>query len=116
MSDGYGFSALECKIIQEQIKRRQCMREEFLKLRSDPYKHAAEAGYVFDNGIQCFMSLKTCQNEYFIASPRTAHFGLLAIVAPMVGFGYLCWSMRESLERDYRCGKIRYRDRILKFK
>lgn len=45
MSD-YGFSEIECKIITEQIKRRKAMREEFLKQRTNPFKHASEAGYV----------------------------------------------------------------------
>lgn len=40
------FSDLECKIICEQIERRAKYRKEFLIKRTDPCKHATEAGYV----------------------------------------------------------------------
>ncbi|KAI8421423.1 hypothetical protein MSG28_007240 [Choristoneura fumiferana] len=111
----YGFSDIECKIITEQIKRRKAMREEFLKQRTNPYKHASEAGYVFDGGIQRFMSLKCCQFDNFQATSRSAMMGLFMVVIPMFLYGTLVYNERAQFERDCRCGKIKYRDRINKF-
>lgn len=44
--DDCGFSEIECKILLNQIERRAKYRKEFLKLRTDPFKHAQEAGHV----------------------------------------------------------------------
>lgn len=46
MSDKYGFSDIECKIILAQIERRAKLRKEFLRLRSDPCQNSLQAGYV----------------------------------------------------------------------
>lgn len=46
MSNEYGLSQQELNIIKIQASRRAEMRKEFLKQRTNPFKHAAEAGYV----------------------------------------------------------------------
>lgn len=46
MAEKYGISESEYKLIQAQAARRAEYRNEFLKQRSNPWKQAAEAGYV----------------------------------------------------------------------
>lgn len=42
----YGISESELKIIKDQAARRAQMRAEFIKQKTNPWKHASEAGYV----------------------------------------------------------------------
>lgn len=46
MANNYGISDAELNIIKQQASRRAEMRKEFLKQRTNPWKHASEAGYV----------------------------------------------------------------------
>lgn len=46
MADQYGISQAEYELIKKQAARRAEMRREFMKQRTNPFKHAAEAGYV----------------------------------------------------------------------
>ncbi|CAH2267868.1 jg12944 [Pararge aegeria aegeria] len=112
--DKCGFSDTECKIILAQIERRAKYRKEFLKLRTDPCMHSREAGYVFDPALQRWLSMKTCQYDYFKATPKTALFGFMTIVGPMLVYGYAVWRQRTKFLDDCRSGRIRYRDRIHK--
>ncbi|KAL0830309.1 hypothetical protein ABMA28_002508 [Loxostege sticticalis] len=107
------YSDIECKIIKAQIERRNQFRKEFLKQRTDPCKHSQEAGYVFDEAIQRFMTLKCYQVYYFQPCMRAVIRGVLAI-APMFAYGYLVWKHRSDRESDFRCGRTKYRDRIFK--
>ncbi|KOB65261.1 NADH dehydrogenase, partial [Operophtera brumata] len=111
-TDGYGFSDVECKIIMAQIERRAKLRKEFLRLRSDPCQHASQAGYVFDPALQRFMSMKVSQLDFFRPNARTIRFGVFAVILPMLSYGLLIWNQRSQIERDIRCGKIKYRDRL----
>ncbi|KAJ8723546.1 hypothetical protein PYW08_003458 [Mythimna loreyi] len=111
MADKYGFSDLECKIMLNQIERRAKYRKEFLKQRTDPCKHSMEAGYVFDKGIQNFISMKETGVYFFPFNMRTIQFGLLSIVLPMSALGYVLYTTRTNREREIRCGKIKPKDR-----
>lgn len=46
MAEKYGISESEYNLIKMQAARRSEMRKEFLKQRTNPFKHASEAGYV----------------------------------------------------------------------
>lgn len=46
MAKDYGMSEQELNLVKLQAARRAGMRNEFLKQRTNPFKHAAEAGYV----------------------------------------------------------------------
>lgn len=46
MAEKYGISESEYQLIQKQAARRAELRQEFLKQRTNPWKNAAEAGYV----------------------------------------------------------------------
>jgi hypothetical protein len=46
MANNYGMSDAELNLIKQQAARRADMRKEFLKQRTNPWKHSAEAGYV----------------------------------------------------------------------
>ncbi|CAG4928938.1 unnamed protein product [Colias eurytheme] len=112
----YAFSDIECKIIKAQIERRAKYRKEFLKMRTDPCKHSQEAGYVFDPALQRFMSMKTCQYEYFKPTVGNAVWATCAVVIPMFTYGYLIYKNRSETEEAIRSGKLRYRDRLFKLR
>lgn len=46
MANNYGISDAELNVIKQQASRRAEMRREFLKQKTNPWKHASEAGYV----------------------------------------------------------------------
>lgn len=46
MANNYGISDAELNLIKQQAARRADLRKEFLKQRTNPWKHASEAGYV----------------------------------------------------------------------
>ncbi|XP_059053029.1 uncharacterized protein LOC131847457 [Achroia grisella] len=110
----YCFSDIELKIISDQIERRAKYRQEFLKQRTDPCKHAQQAGYVFDPALQRFISMKTCQYDHFQANTGTVSKAIL-FLAPFFIYGYLVWENRTKFEKDCRSGKLVYRDRKFKF-
>ncbi|XP_013193671.1 uncharacterized protein LOC106137397 [Amyelois transitella] len=109
----YCFSELECKIICAQIERRAKYRKEFLKLRTDPCLHSKESGYVFDPAMQRFMSMKCTQFEHFTATKSNVVNGILFLI-PFFVYGYAVWSQRSHVEREIRCGRLKYRDRLFK--
>ncbi|GBP52092.1 NADH dehydrogenase 1 beta subcomplex subunit 4 [Eumeta japonica] len=111
----HGISPVDCKIIQAQAARRAQMREEFLKQKTNPWKHAAESGFIFDSGIQRYMSMKETQLERFRPNLKNSLFGIGVIIIPMFGVGYIVWKHRNDREQQIRCGELRYRDRLFKF-
>ncbi|XP_068617217.1 NADH dehydrogenase [ubiquinone] 1 beta subcomplex subunit 4 [Battus philenor] len=115
MAEKYGISEQEFKIIQQQANRRAELRREFLKQRTNPWKNAAEAGYVFDPALQKFMSMKVTQFDNFKPNRSTSMFGLCAVVIPMFVYGYFIWNDRNDREQKIRSGELRYRDRMFKF-
>ncbi|XP_028172793.1 uncharacterized protein LOC114361803 [Ostrinia furnacalis] len=114
MANNYGISDAELNLIKQQAARRAGLRKEFLKQRTNPWKHASEAGYVFDKGIQQFMSMKVTQYDHFKPNMRTSLFGICVIVLPMLGYGYLCFNERAQREAKIRSGELRYRERTWK--
>ncbi|CAG4928943.1 uncharacterized protein LOC123696748 [Colias croceus] len=114
MAEKYGISEAEFNLIKKQAARRAELRREFLKQRTNPFKHAAEAGYVFDEGHQRFISMKVTQFEHFQPNRRNALFGIGAIVIPMFLYGYMMHKERSDREAKVRSGELRYRDRLFK--
>ncbi|KAJ8935477.1 hypothetical protein NQ314_012769 [Rhamnusium bicolor] len=97
-------------------KRRAFLRDEFLKLKSDPFQHASgEGGTVFDPAIQRYQAMKVSGFEYFKPSGKNIIHGLLLVVLPMTVFGYLLNRSRTNLEAKYRRGEVAYKDRGFKF-
>ncbi|XP_063622356.1 NADH dehydrogenase [ubiquinone] 1 beta subcomplex subunit 4 [Cydia splendana] len=111
----YGISEKELNLVKQQAARRAELRKQFLMQRTNPFKHASEAGYVFDPAIQKFMSMKVSQYDHFQPNRRTSLFGICAIVIPMFAFGYLVWNDRNTREQQIRSGELVYRDRLFKF-
>lgn len=72
--------------------------------------------FQFDPAIQRFMAMKNTQLDFFQTTARSIKFGIFAIIVPMVSYGYLIWNQRTKQEREIRCGNIKYRDRLFKFK
>ncbi|PZC86873.1 uncharacterized protein LOC135117074 [Helicoverpa armigera] len=114
MTNPYGVSEAEYNLIKQQAARRAALRNEFIKQKTNPFKHASEAGYVFDPAIQKFLSMKVTQLEHFTANTRTSLFGVCAIVIPMFAYGYILWKHRTDREGQIRRGELRYRDRMFK--
>lgn len=44
MAEQFDVSSTERKILEERAQRRAALRNEFLKLKSDPFKHASGEG------------------------------------------------------------------------
>ncbi|VVC88056.1 unnamed protein product [Leptidea sinapis] len=114
MAEKYGISEAEYAVIQKQAARRAEMRREFLKQRTNPFKHSTQSGYVFDEGLQRFMSMKATQYEFFKPSRSSAIFGITAVLVPMFVYGYAIYKERSTREHKYRTGEIRYRERTFK--
>lgn len=115
MSNPYGLSDAEFNLIKQQAARRATLRQEFLKQKTNPFKHASEAGYVFDPAIQKFLSMKATQLQFFQANTSTSLFGVCAIVLPMAALGYVLWTHRTRREAQIRSGQLLYKDRLFKF-
>ncbi|KAM3960053.1 NADH dehydrogenase (ubiquinone) B15 subunit [Aphomia sociella] len=115
MASNYGISDAELNVIKQQASRRAELRKEFIKQRTNPFKHASESGYVFDPALQKFMSMKVTQFDHFSANPRTSLFGVCAIILPMLTYGYFVWNDRNNREQKIRSGELRYRERMFKF-
>ncbi|XP_026736524.1 uncharacterized protein LOC113500062 [Trichoplusia ni] len=115
MPNPYGVSDAEFNIIKLQAARRAGLRKEFMKQQTNPFKHATEAGYVFDPALQKFLSMKVTTLEHFQANTRTSMFGLCAIVLPMITYGIILWKHRTNREDQIRRGELRYRERSFKF-
>ncbi|XP_075975469.1 NADH dehydrogenase (ubiquinone) B15 subunit [Anticarsia gemmatalis] len=114
MPNPYGVSDAEFNLIKQQAAKRANLRKEFIKQKTNPFKHASEAGYVFDPAIQKFLSMKVTQLEYFQANTRTSLFGVCAIFIPMFTYGYVLWKHRTTREEQIRKGELRYKDRLFK--
>ncbi|CAH1636641.1 unnamed protein product [Spodoptera littoralis] len=114
MTNPFGVSQAEYNLIKQQAQRRAELRKEFLKQRTNPFKHASEAGYVFDPAIQKFLSMKVTQLEHFQANTKTSLFGICTIVIPMFAYGYILWKHRTTREEQIRKGELRYKDRMFK--
>ncbi|CAB3254289.1 unnamed protein product [Arctia plantaginis] len=115
MTNPYGISDAEFNIIKQQAARRATLRKEFIKQKTNPFKHANEAGYVFDTAIQKFLSMKVTQLDYFTANRTTSVFGVCAVIIPMFAYGYALWKHRTTREAQIRSGELRYKDRLFKF-
>ncbi|KAF2901015.1 hypothetical protein ILUMI_05155 [Ignelater luminosus] len=104
------------KKLEARARRRAVLREEFLKLSTDPRRHAAgEGGAVFDAGIQRFTAMKINTYEHFKPTFRNVRIGLLAMVVPMAIYGYFMKYERDCKEHQYRTGQVAYKDRLFKF-
>lgn len=64
MAEKYGISEAQYKLIQQQASRRVELRREFLKQRTNPWKHAAEAGYVVSIELRNFLKQNIVLNSY----------------------------------------------------
>ncbi|KAJ8723545.1 hypothetical protein PYW08_003457 [Mythimna loreyi] len=114
MTNPYGVSDAEFNLIKQQAARRAGLRQEFMKQKTNPFKHATEAGYVFDPALQKFLSMKVTTLEHFTANTRTSLFGICAIILPMFTYGYVIWKHRTDREEQIRKGELRYKDRMFK--
>uniref|UniRef100_V5GYY5 NADH dehydrogenase [ubiquinone] 1 beta subcomplex subunit 4 n=1 Tax=Anoplophora glabripennis TaxID=217634 RepID=V5GYY5_ANOGL len=116
MSQQFDIDNESRKIIEEKAKRRATLREQFLKLKTDPFQHASgEGGTVFDPAMQRYTAMKVSGFEYFKPSGKNVLYGLLFMVIPMVGFGYLVKKTRMDEEDRIRRGDVAYKDRNFKF-
>lgn len=58
MPNPYGVSDAEFNIIKQQAARRAHLRKEFIKQKTNPFKHATEAGYVVSTNYVILLLLK----------------------------------------------------------
>lgn len=56
----YGISRHEMKLVEQAAKRREALRNEYLKLRTNPHRHATgEGGFVVCSIISILFTLTT---------------------------------------------------------
>ncbi|KAL1490717.1 hypothetical protein ABEB36_013367 [Hypothenemus hampei] len=112
MSNQNDVSPEQARIIQEKFQRRVTLRNEFLKLRTDPFRHAgSEGGSVFDPAFLRFQALNVSYAEFFKPTGSAALKGIALLFLPMFGLGYVVWNSRQANERAYRSGEVAYKDR-----
>ncbi|KAK5650323.1 hypothetical protein RI129_001352 [Pyrocoelia pectoralis] len=116
MAEQYDVSPTEKKELLDRMKRRTALREEFLRLSTNPHRQSAgDGGAVFDSSLQRYQALKATSREYFKPSLQNIRFGLFAVVIPMFLYGYAIKRERENRETLYRTGQVSYKDRNFKF-
>ncbi|XP_030752573.1 uncharacterized protein LOC115879739 [Sitophilus oryzae] len=112
MSQQYDLPPNQIEILQEKAKRRLFLRNEYLKLKSDPFVHATGAGgHVFDSALQRFHSMSVTAVEHFRPSGLNAFLGFSIMVIPMFTFGYYLNKTRSDREQSFRRGEVAYKDR-----
>ncbi|CAH1109544.1 unnamed protein product [Psylliodes chrysocephalus] len=103
-------------LLEQKAKRRAVLRQEYLKLKTNPFQHASgEGGAVFDPAIQRYNAMKVSGFEYFKPTGKSAVYGMGMLVIPMMGYFYLMYKQRTELEAKYRRGEVAYKDRNFKF-
>ncbi|XP_023019571.1 NADH dehydrogenase [ubiquinone] 1 beta subcomplex subunit 4 [Leptinotarsa decemlineata] len=116
MSQQYDVDDATRKLLEEKAKRRLVLREQFLKMKSDPFQHATgEGGTVFDPAMQRFQAMKVTGFEHFKPSPKNGIYGVLFVVVPMAIMTYAMQTSRDNKEASYRRGEVAYKDRSFKF-
>lgn len=63
MTNPYGVSDAEFNLIKQQAAKRATLRQEFLKQKTNPFKHANEAGYVVSFKLRNFIVKNTSINK-----------------------------------------------------
>ncbi|XP_046398570.1 NADH dehydrogenase [ubiquinone] 1 beta subcomplex subunit 4 [Ischnura elegans] len=102
--------------LEDKAKRRTALRNEYFKHMTNPHRHGtAEGGYLFEPGIQRFMSLKATGYDSFKPTPRSGFYAFGLVVAPIALYAWWIKSQRDSVEKKLRNGEIAYRDRKFKF-
>lgn len=104
------------KDAEEKAKRRAALKREYFKQITDPFKHGkGEGGYLFDSGLQRFMSMRATGYEYFRPTPRSGAFAFGLVIAPIAIYTWLIKMHRDSVEKKLRSGEVAYKDRKFKF-
>ncbi|XP_050296023.1 NADH dehydrogenase [ubiquinone] 1 beta subcomplex subunit 4 [Anthonomus grandis grandis] len=104
------------QIAEEKTQRKLVLRNEFLKLKSDPFRHAiGEGGAVFDSKFLRLQSMQVHYYDYFKPKGKNVLSGILMMVVPMFAYGYFIKSQRDDLEAKYRRGEVAYKDRDSKW-
>ncbi|XP_056635717.1 uncharacterized protein LOC130444544 [Diorhabda sublineata] len=116
MSSGFDLSPSERQIAEQRALRRNELRQQFLKLKSNPFIQAkGEGGTVFDPAFLKYQALQVSGFEYFKPSGKNAVTGLFFMVIPMAGLFYAMYTSKNAQEARYRRGEVAYKDRDFKF-
>ncbi|XP_066156443.1 NADH dehydrogenase [ubiquinone] 1 beta subcomplex subunit 4 [Euwallacea fornicatus] len=101
------------RITQEKLQRKLYLRNEFLKQKSDPFRHASGAGgTVFDSALLRYQSLSVNYSQFFRPNGKNIFQGIVYLIMPMVGCYYMIYNSRRKKEEAYRKGEVAYKDRI----
>ncbi|XP_050539662.1 NADH dehydrogenase [ubiquinone] 1 beta subcomplex subunit 4 [Daktulosphaira vitifoliae] len=104
------------EIIRKKNEMRKAVTQEYIKNLTNPHRNMKmEGGFMFDAGIQRYMSLKATQHEFFRPTPKTSLLGFLFIVVPFGTLTYFIKKERDRRENLIRTGQIAYKDRGFKF-
>ncbi|XP_049805340.1 uncharacterized protein LOC126248418 [Schistocerca nitens] len=112
----FGVSRQNRDLIEAAAKRRALLRQEYIKLTTNPHRHATgEGGVLLDTGVQRFMAMRATQYEHFRPTPKSSFYGLALVAAPMALFIWFIKNKRDEQEHKLRTGQVAYRDRRFKF-
>ncbi|XP_066249850.1 NADH dehydrogenase [ubiquinone] 1 beta subcomplex subunit 4 [Euwallacea similis] len=101
------------RVSQEKLQRKLYLRNEFLKQKSDPFRHASEAGgAVFDSALLRYQSLSVNYSQFFRPNGKNIFHGIFYLLLPMTGAYYVIYNSRRKKEEAYRKGEVAYKDRI----
>ncbi|XP_058830418.1 uncharacterized protein LOC131689382 [Topomyia yanbarensis] len=104
------------RIAQEKAAHRAALRQEYWRTLTNPHLHLrGESAGVFDTGLARFQAMQVNHFDHFKPTGRTFRFGMLAVVIPIVGYGWMLKKERDAREHKYRTGQVAYKDRNFKF-
>ncbi|XP_028133577.1 uncharacterized protein LOC114328828 [Diabrotica virgifera virgifera] len=116
MSKAYDLDPAAVKVIEAKAQRRADLRQQFLKLKSNPFIHATgEGGAVFDPAMLRYQALQVSGVDHFKANRKTGFYGLVFFCLPLAGYFYAMYSTKWNQEAKLRRGEVAYKDRNFKF-
>ncbi|XP_013784055.1 uncharacterized protein LOC106468189 [Limulus polyphemus] len=117
MGDGQVDASFEEKrAVAERAKLRAALKKEYIKQLTDPHRHASgEGGYLFDSGVQRFMSMRATMYDHFRPTLKGGIMWFSFVLFPIIGYGYFLNKKRREFDEKCRRGEIAYKDRLFKF-
>uniref|UniRef100_A0A6P7F7D8 NADH dehydrogenase [ubiquinone] 1 beta subcomplex subunit 4 n=1 Tax=Diabrotica virgifera virgifera TaxID=50390 RepID=A0A6P7F7D8_DIAVI len=104
------------EILLEKARRRQQLREHFLKMKTNPFKHLlGEGGTVMDPAIMRYQAMQISGYDSFRPSWKTGTSAILWFVAPFCLYWYAVHTSKHNEEEKIRRGEVAYKDRRAKF-
>ncbi|CAD5121296.1 DgyrCDS9825 [Dimorphilus gyrociliatus] len=109
----FDLSSDELRAIQERAQRASKLRSEWQKKLSSPYKPVGS--YIFDPALQRFISMRANYWPMFKPTIKNFAYAFTGAFLPIIAMAWWIDKDRSQREKEYREGKVAYRDRYWKF-